>query len=97
MLVSNNLGGQGQSGALGQQGATQSLSFTLTDSDQTVVSNDALPTTALALSSFEAAQLKWELPTGTLFGTPTSLTPTAAVPEPGPGRPAVATSARFNN
>lgn len=96
ILVSNNLGGADQFGALGSgPGSADFLSFTLYDFTQNVFASDALPLPlgGLSLSSFQWSEFMFESDAGILQGHLTSLTcvsgcdaevppPVPSVPEP---------------
>ena len=92
ILVSNDLGGTDQFGALGRgPGPADSLGFTLFDFTQTVFTTDALPLPlgGLSLASFQWSQFMYESDSGILQGHLTSLTcvsgcgnDTPPVPEP---------------
>ncbi len=77
ILISNDLGGTDQFGALGSgPGVSDSLGFTLFDFTQTVFSTDALPLPlgGLSLASFQWSQFVYESSLGTVQGHLTSLT-----------------------
>jgi hypothetical protein len=92
ILVSNDLGGTDQWGALAQDSQPgDSLGLTLTDFNQAVFSSDALPLPAggLLLSMFTLSEFKYDSADGLLSGHLTALAcvagcdgAPAAVPEP---------------
>jgi len=96
VLVSNDLGGSDQFGALAQDAAqTQALTLTLWDFSQTLFTSDALPLPAggLQLADFGWSAFSYESASGVLQGALTSLSctlgcggvvePPPAIPEPG--------------
>lgn len=91
ILISNNLGGADQFGALAQNAsATTSLSLTLSDFTQAVFSSDALPLPegGLSLASFSFTTFVYESAVGSLQGNITSFNctngcTTPPIPEPG--------------
>jgi len=96
ILISNNLGGADQFGALAQNaGSPDALGITLYDYTQAVFASDALPlpTGGLSLAMFGWSELKYESSGGMLNGRLTGLSciagcnsgtvPTNPVPEPG--------------
>lgn len=91
LLVSNNLGGVDQLGALALDAAgTSSFSLTLTDATQALFSSDAipLPDGGLSLADFSFNSFVYESPLGTLQGQLTSFqcmegcTAAPPIPEP---------------
>nr|WP_316641115.1 PEP-CTERM sorting domain-containing protein [uncultured Roseateles sp.] len=92
ILVSNNLGGIDQFGALAQNASkSKSFSLSLDDASQALFAGDALPQPAggLKFSDFSWSAFKYESSVGMLQGRLTSLSCTAncggvapAVPEP---------------
>lgn len=95
ILVTNDLGGTDQFGALAQDSASSdALGLTLIDFTQSVFGSDALPGFALALQGFSSSELKFESSGAMLTGHLTGLTCTAGcvdienpsqVPEPTSG------------
>jgi hypothetical protein len=96
VLVSNDLGGSDQFGALAQDAAqSQALTLTLWDFTQSLFASDALPLPAggLQLADFGWSGFSYESAAGTLQGTLTQLSctqgcegvvvPPPAIPEPG--------------
>jgi len=94
ILISNNLGGMDELGALAQNNAhTRALGLTLTDFNQSIFASDALPLPAggLKLSDFGWSSFYYEAPAGRLQGQLTSfacstgcnVAPPLPVPEPG--------------
>jgi len=93
ILVSNNLGGTDQWGALAHDtGSADSLGLTLTDYSQATFNSDALPLPVggLTLAMFTVSEFKYDSAAGLLSGHLTNLqcvsgceaVPAAAVPEP---------------
>ncbi|WP_349740958.1 PEP-CTERM sorting domain-containing protein [Roseateles cavernae] len=92
VLISDNLGGSDQFGALAQNAAgTQSLQLTLWDFAAQVFGSDALPLPdgGLALADFQWSSFSYESSAGILqgrladFGCTSGCSPASPVPEPG--------------
>ncbi len=92
VLISDNLGGSDQFGALAQNAAgTQSLQLTLWDFAAQVFASDALPLPdgGLALADFQWSSFSYESSAGLLqgrltdFGCASGCAPASPVPEPG--------------
>jgi len=91
ILVSNNLGGMDQWGALAYDaGSTDSLGLTLSDFSQALFASDALPLPGggLTLAMFSWSELKYESAGGLLSGHLTDLQCVAGCDAGGGGVPA---------